>query len=54
MWLWPTHKFWTFTPIEWIAAVIWNIAERFKIKSFAPLAPYFFGVVVGCKGKRKS
>ena len=32
MWLWPVHKFWTFTPWGWVIAIIWNFCEVHEIR----------------------
>lgn len=32
--------------------VVWNFCEVFEIKAFAKVAPYAFGIICGCKGKR--
>ncbi len=48
LWLWPIGRFWTFTPLGWLLAVIWNICELLHLKM--PCAPWAFGVIIGCKG----
>jgi hypothetical protein len=50
MWLWPVWKFWTFSPRGWVLAIVWNMAELFKIQ-LGNAAPYFFDVIVQTKGK---
>lgn len=50
LWLWPIGLFWTFTPLGWVLAVIWNISELLHIRM--PLAPWAFGVIIGRKGKK--
>lgn len=26
-WYWPIWRFWTFSPLGWLAAIVWNISE---------------------------
>lgn len=50
VWLWPLHKFWTFTPWGWGLAVIWNVCE---LRGWAmPCAGWAFGVITGYAGAR--
>ncbi|HDL7686837.1 TPA: hypothetical protein U5D73_000737 [Yersinia enterocolitica] len=49
-WLWPIGRFWTFTPLGWLLAVIWNICELLHLKM--PYAPAAFGLIIGCRGKK--
>lgn len=51
LWLWPIARFWTFSPLGWILAVIWNISELLHVKM--PFAPWAFGVIIGHKGEKK-
>lgn len=54
MFLWPLHRFWTFTPWGWTAAVLWNVLERTNAWRYLPdgLPPWMFGVIIGAKGTR--
>lgn len=50
MFIWPIHRFWTFSPLGWVLAILWNISE---ILGFAlPCAPWAFGVIMGVKGQQ--
>lgn len=49
-WLWPIGRFWTFTPLGWVLAVIWNMSEVLHVRM--PFAPWAFGVIIGKKGKK--
>ncbi len=51
LWLWPIGQFWTFSPLGWVLAVIWNISELSNIRM--PFAPWAFGVIIGRKGKKQ-
>lgn len=50
MWLWPLHRFWSFTPWGWALALVWNCCEMTGVSM--PLAHLAFGVIIGHKGKR--
>jgi hypothetical protein len=50
MWLWPITRFWTFTPLGWFLAVLWNLSEIFKTP--LPFAGYIFGIIIGCKDEQ--
>jgi len=26
-WLWPLHRFWLFSPWQWVLALYWNVSE---------------------------
>lgn len=47
--LWPIHKFWTFSPYGFVCAIIWNVAELLNIS--LPFAPKLFSIICGCKAK---
>ena len=49
MWLWPVHRFWTYSPHGWLLACVWNITELLHVRM--PFASWAFGVIIGCKGK---
>ncbi len=51
LWLWPITKFWAFTPLGWILAVIWNISELLHVRM--PFAGAAFGIIIGRKGEKK-
>jgi hypothetical protein len=47
----PLWKFWTYSPLGFLAAIIWNISE---ICGFScPFAPTLFGWIMGAKGRRR-
>lgn len=48
--LWPLSKPWTYTPMGYVCAVIWNISELTKIP--LPKPEIFFGVIIGRRGKK--
>jgi len=48
--LWPLYKPWTYTPMGYVCAVIWNISELTKIP--LPKPDVFFGVIIGRRGKK--
>jgi hypothetical protein len=50
MWWWPIHKFWTFSPRQWLYALWWNLHELAGVP--CPQAHVVFGVIIGHKGKR--
>lgn len=50
LWVWPIHKFWTFSPQGWVLAVIWNVFEL--CHKPMPYAGKAFGVIIGKPGKR--
>ena len=52
MWIWPVWKFWTFSPLGWVLAVMWNLSEY--IKKPLPFAGWAFGIICGSKGKKVS
>lgn len=48
---WPLFRFWTFSPLGWLAGLLWNICEAMGWA--VPFAPYVFGAVMG-KTPRKA
>lgn len=50
MWLWPIFKFWTFSPLGWALAVVWNVCEICHCK--VPFAPKVFEIIIGYKGEK--
>lgn len=52
LFLWPLSRPWTYTPIGYVCAVIWNISELTGIK--LPKPHFFFGVIIGRQGKKSS
>jgi hypothetical protein len=49
---WPLLKFWTYTPLGWCAAVLWNCCEFLHVR--VPFAPHVFGLIIGSKPVRGS
>lgn len=45
--IFPLLKFWTYSPIGYAAAVIWNTSEILGVG--CPFAPTMFGLIVGAK-----
>ena len=45
-------RFWTYSPLGWCCAVVWNCAELLDVR--APFAPFLFDQIMGIKGKRIS
>jgi hypothetical protein len=43
--IFPVHRFWTFSPWGWCAAVVWNVFELLHVR--IPFAHVVFGVIVG-------
>lgn len=50
MWLWPLHRFWTFAPLGWLLAGIWNVCELARVP--CPMAPQAFGIIMGVKSQK--
>jgi hypothetical protein len=50
--IWPLHLFWTFTPWQWIWALVWNIAEWTGL-GLGSAGPWVFEQVMGMKGVKK-
>jgi len=50
MWLWSLTKFWTYSPIGFVCAVVWNCCELLHIK--CPFAPWMFAKIIEGKDKR--
>ncbi|WP_285130305.1 hypothetical protein [Leclercia adecarboxylata] len=47
LFLWPLWKPWTYSPLGYVFAIIWNISELTGIQ--LPKAEYVFGVIIGRK-----
>jgi hypothetical protein len=47
MWLWPLARFWTYSPLGFACAVVWNACEMCHVRM--PFAPWAFGKIVGAK-----
>lgn len=50
MFLWPVHRFWTFTPLQWLVGLAWNVSEILRVRM--PFAPQAFGIMIGAKPQR--
>ncbi len=50
MWIWPLGRFWTYSPIGFGCAVVWNCCEFAGIT--CPFAPWLFEKIMGVKGHR--
>lgn len=50
LFLWPLCKPWTYSPLGYVCAVIWNISELTRIP--LPKPNLFFGVIIGLRGKK--
>ena len=50
MFIWPVWKFWTFSPIGWVLAIVWNFCEYFRITM--PKGELTFGIICGCKSQK--
>lgn len=50
MMIFPLLKFWAYSPLGFVAAVIWNLTEVFGIRN--PFAPQIFGLILGGKSNR--
>lgn len=50
MFIWPLWKFWTYSPLGFVCAVVWNMCEILHIR--CPFAGFMFGKINGLKGKR--
>lgn len=51
MWIWPLGKPWTFTPVGYICAIVWNICEIFGIA--IPKPHIVFGLIIGRKPNKR-
>lgn len=49
--IFPLWKFWTYSPLGFVAATVWNSCEMLHIP--CPFAPTMFGWIMGVKGERK-
>ena len=50
MFLWPLMRFWTYSPLGWLLAVIWNMGELMGCQM--PFAGGAFGIICGYQGKK--
>lgn len=48
--IFPLLKFWHYSPLGFVAAVIWNTCELLRIR--VPFAPVLFGWIIGSKPHR--
>lgn len=48
--IFPLWRFWTFTPLQFGAAALWNCSEI--IGKPCPFGATLFGVIMGAKGRR--
>jgi hypothetical protein len=48
--IFPLWRFWTYSPIGFVAVVIWNASEITGLP--CPFAPTMFGLIVGAKRRR--
>lgn len=54
MWIWPIWCFWQFSPLQFVAGLIWNISEWTKVPLPNWLAPKVFDIMMGKKGIKKN
>ena len=45
--IFPLWKFWTYSPIGFFAAILWNTSEIIGFER--PFAPAVFGLILGAK-----
>lgn len=50
LFLWPLFKPWTYSPLGYVCAVIWNISELTRIP--LPKPNFFFGMIISRRGKK--
>lgn len=50
--IFPLWKFWTYSPIGFLAAILWNTSELLRFR--CPFAPTVFGLIMGAKPRRRS
>lgn len=43
--IFPLWKFWTYSPLGLLAAVLWNACEILRVR--CPFAPQVFGAIIG-------
>ena len=48
--IFPLWKFWTYSPLGFFAAILWNASEILHLP--CPFAPTIFGLIMGRKGNR--
>lgn len=48
--IFPLLKFWTYSPVGFFFAVLWNACEILGIR--CPHAPFVFGRIIGVKGRK--
>lgn len=51
--IWPIHRFWTFTPWQWLVACLWNVSEVTHIRLPNGVDSWAFETIMGMKGKIK-
>ena len=51
MWIWPLTRFWDYSPLGFVCAVVWNVCEFLGVRT--PFAGWAFGKIIGAKGKRR-
>jgi hypothetical protein len=49
--IFPLTKFWTYSPLGYAAAIVWNCSELLGV--CCPFAPTLFGWIMGAKPKRR-
>ncbi len=49
--IFPLYRFWTYSPLGFVCAIIWNFCEMIGVPR--PAAPWMFGKIIGCKGKKQ-
>ncbi len=47
IWLWPLHRFWLFSPWQWLLAAYWNWCEI--IDGYTPGARWIRAQIIGKK-----
>lgn len=50
--IFPLARFWTYSPLGYLAAIVWNCSEIFGV--CCPFAPTMFGLIMGAKPKRRA
>lgn len=49
--IFPLWKFWTYSPVGFAAAILWNVCELCHVS--CPFAPHVFGLIIGRKYENK-
>jgi len=47
--MFPLWKFWTYSPLGFGAAIIWNISELLRLPLPGNATPHLFGLIMGVK-----